>query len=96
MKLTKEIATKIYDILENIGASSNMREAFVLSQTHDDINEWRFQGLLGFGGKFWNEWSYIEEKYKWRVSCYTEDENPKRLKLIEETNEKLNTLVQSL
>jgi hypothetical protein len=58
--------------------------------------EWRFQGLLGFGGKFWNEYSYGEKRPKWRVSCYTEDENPKTDKIIKETNEKLYTLAQTL
>jgi len=86
MKLSKDIATKIYKILEDIGAPTSMRESFIWSQTRDDIHEWRFQGKLGFGGKFWNEWSYIEEKHKWRVSCYTEDETPEREKLINDTN----------
>ena len=95
-KLTPEIAQKVYKILEDIGAPSNMREAFIHYQTKDEIMEWRFQGLLGFGGKFWNEYSYINNKYEWRVSCYTEDENPKRLKLIEETNKKLKILIDSL
>jgi len=96
MKLTPEIAQKIYIILEDIGAPSSMREAFISSQTREEIHEWRFQGLLGFGGKFWNEWSYMDEKYQWRVSCYSEDENPKRERLIKETNERLNTLAQTL
>ena len=95
-KLTREIAQKIYIILEDIGASSSMRESFIYLQSTSEITEWRFQGLLGFGGKFWNEWSYIEERPKWRVSCYTEDENPKRLQLIEKTNEKLEELALGL
>jgi len=95
MKLTKEIAQKIYKILEDIGASSSIRESFIYDQTHEDIHEWRFQGLLGFGGKFWNDLSY-DDKPKWYVSCYSEDETPKRLKLIEETNEKLQTLIDTL
>jgi hypothetical protein len=96
MKIKKEIAEKIYIILEDLGATSSMRESFIYLQSTDDLNEWRFQGLLGFGGKFWNEWSYFEEKPKWRVSCYTEDENPKRLALIEKTNKKLQELVDTL
>lgn len=97
MKLSEKIANKIYDILVEIGAPERMRDAFVDTHMiyHDQL-EWRFQGKLGFGGKFWNEYSYLEEKPKWRVSCYSEDETPERERIIEETNEKLNTLAQSL
>jgi hypothetical protein len=96
MTIPKELGHKVYDILEDIGASPNMRMAFVDGQAREDIHEWRFMGLLGFGGKFWNEWSYLNEKYEWRVSCYSEDENPKREKIIEETNLKLNQLISTL
>lgn len=93
MKLTIDLANKVYDILEEIGASSNMRDAFIHTQTTEDCDEWRFQGKLGFGGKFWNEWSYLDRRYSWRVSCYTEDETPQREKLINETNIKLQKLI---
>jgi hypothetical protein len=96
MQLPEKIAHQVYDILVEIGAPENMRKAFVWTQTHEDCNEWRFEGKLGFGGKFWNEWSYIEEKFKWRVSCYSEDETPEREKLINETNQKLNILANTL
>ena len=92
MKLSKEYAEKIYDILEEIGASSNMRDSFIHIQTNSQCDEWRFMGKLGFGGKFWNEWSYSANKPKWRVSCYLEDENEKTIKIIEETNNKLKLL----
>lgn len=96
MKMTKETAAKVYKILEDIGAASSMREAFISTQSREDCNEWRFQGKLGFGGKFWNEWSYLEERPLWRVSCYTEDENAKTDKIVKETNEKLYALAQTL
>jgi len=97
MKLSADIANKVYDILVEIGASETMRKAFVWTHTKDENQlEWRFQGKLGFGGKFWNEWSYLEEKPKWRVSCYSEDETSKREKIIEETNTKLCTLSETL
>ena len=90
MILTEEISNKIYDILEDIGASPNMRDSFVHTHVNDEHqHEWRFMGLLGYGGKFWNERLYIDNKYEWRVSCYSEDENPKREKIIQETNYKL-------
>jgi hypothetical protein len=97
MKLSIDVANQIYDILIEIGASEIYRKAFIWTHTQDENQvEWRFQGKLRFGGKFWNEWSYLEEKPKWRISCYFEDETPKRLKLIEETNEKLRTLANTL
>jgi hypothetical protein len=97
MKISRQIASLIYDILVQIGAPEGMREAFIHSHSKDEFQmEWRFQGKLGFGGKFWNEWSYLEEKPKWRVSCYTEDENVKTDKIIKDTNEKLYALAQTL
>jgi hypothetical protein len=47
-------------------------------------NEYRFGGSLGFGGKFWRA-NYVP----WSVSCYREDETPKRLEIIARTNEQL-------
>ena len=96
MTIPKELGHKVYDILEDIGASPRMRMAFVDDESRHEIHEWRFEGKLGFGGKFWNEWSYIDKEYQWRVSCYSEDENPERLKIIEETNLKLNQLISTL
>jgi hypothetical protein len=97
MKIPVQTASAIYDILVEIGATEYMREAFIHSHS-TDVNqaEWRFQGKLGFGGKFWNEWSYLEYKPKWRVSCYAEDETPKTLKIIKDTNEKLNALAETI
>jgi hypothetical protein len=54
---------------------------FVLSQTSPHFpTEYRFQGHLGFGGKFWRN------DERWYVTCYPEDETPKRLEMIEKTN----------
>jgi hypothetical protein len=93
MKLTSEIANKIYDILvKETGALEFGRERFVYTQTHEDCEEYRFQGSLGFGGKFWNDSFYINI---WSVSYYPEDENKKRLKIIKRTNKKLEELAIS-
>jgi hypothetical protein len=43
-------------------------------------DEYRFMGLLGYGGKFW------VSRDGFHVSCYPEDETPARLRIIEETN----------
>ena len=90
MKIPEHIANKIYNILVEIGASERMRNGFIYLFSHDnDIEEWRFQGKLGFGGKFWNEYSHINKSYNWRVSCYSEDETPEILQIINDTNTKL-------
>lgn len=97
MKLTRDIANKVYLILEDIGAASSLRESFIHAHIIDEFqHEWRFQGLLGFGGKFWNEYNYIDKRYQWRVSCYSEDENPKREQIIKDTNAKLFALAQTI
>ena len=46
--------------------------------------EWRFQGLLGFGGKFYfDPWSGA------RIGCYREHETPERVAIIERVNGQL-------
>lgn len=85
--LTREFAIKVYDILVNLGgASESMREAFIHAHSLDAYDEipcweWRFEGKLGFGGKYWSKRN--------KVDCYQEDENPERLKLIEQINAEL-------
>jgi hypothetical protein len=46
--------------------------------------EYRFQGSLGFGGKFWAQ--------DWRVTCYPEDETPERWAAIQRANMRLQRL----
>lgn len=65
------------------------RDSFVheFSETEEPTNEWRFCGGLGFGGKFWHNHGFS-------VSCYSEDSNKKRNKMIADANEKLKVLYQ--
>jgi len=75
----------IYDILVRVcGADEDKRLAFnsYLAEP-DDFVEWRFQGKLGFGGKFYK----IREKMY--VDCYLEDKTPEREKIITEANKLL-------
>lgn len=51
-------------------------------------SEWRFCGLLGFGGKFRN---FSDRLY---VDCYPENENPETLWIMAETNEAIFKLWQ--
>lgn len=53
-----------------------------------DCIEFRFVGSLGFGGKVWST-SRDRPAY---VNCYSEDETPERLKVIEQANARLAAL----
>ena len=76
---------KVYDILFGIcGANPLERERFYQYFKNTELPlEWRFQGKLGFGGKFYKT---HEKMY---VSCYPEDMNPKRMSVITRANNKL-------
>lgn len=88
--LTEEVANKIYDVLQkHVGATDFLRENFVQFQTTEYCREFRFQGSLGFGGKFWRP-------YGWRVDCYREDSTYGREKLIELANKELKILQEEL
>jgi len=88
----EEFYNKVYDILVNLGGASadiSYREAFIFNFSKKEIfpdREWRFQGKLGFGGKYRNELNSVD--------CYQEDETPERLELIAKINEELKGLVR--
>lgn len=85
--MNTEKANKIYDLLVSIGGSvESERDSFIYHHTHskDGCTEWRFQGLLGFGGKYRSTTN--------RVDCYREDETQERLKMINKLNEELSKL----
>lgn len=60
-------------------------DAFVSAQV-EGCREWRFQGALGFGGKFRNNGNNNNTPY---VDCYQEDETPARLEMIAKANARL-------
>lgn len=74
----------VYDILVTHGkATESMRAPFLHHHTEAKIacEEWRFEGLLGFGGKYRSAYN--------KVDCYAEDLNPKRRLLIDKINQLL-------
>lgn len=79
-----------YDLLVSTGnAHEDMwdRKAFVSSFTDGvGTREWRFQGHLGFGGKFWRNGT------RHYVSCYSEDETPERRAMIDDLNRQITRL----
>jgi hypothetical protein len=100
--VTREKANQIYDVLmATCGATEYWRDNFILSLTEQDCREYRFQGLLGFGGKLYVERHVPRGPHgarslttipKYRVSCYREDETPERLSLMTLANERLSAM----
>lgn len=81
-------AEAIYDVLvAQAGASEAQRPDFVHHATTRGITEYRFQGVLGFGGKVWND------SGGWRVTCYPEDRTEARDEAITATNNLLRLLL---
>jgi hypothetical protein len=84
---TEDYYRWVYNILITVcGAPTDDTENFVRSHYRPDyaptMSEWRFQGKLGFGGKYWSESN--------SVSCYKEDESVEILSIIEEVNQRLS------
>ncbi len=82
--MDKEILGKIYDILMQFtGARIESREGFIYHHSLEKYpcTEWRFQGKLGFGGKY-----RIGRNV---VDYYPEDKTPERELITKTTNEEL-------
>lgn len=93
--LSKGTAERIYDILvKHAGANAHedSRERFVTYQMdHDEAEEYRFCGKLGFGGKFRRS-----RFHGWYVNYYPEDTTKERDAMEKATNEALKALKESL
>ena len=75
----------VYDLLVDIGgANESERLSFIHAHLNSECKEWRFQGKLGFGGKY-----RIERN---KIDCYPEDETNERLWIIEVINRKLSDI----
>lgn len=80
-------ANAVYDVLmAHAGARESWRSDFIHVVTKGG-SEYRFQGSLGFGGKYRQKTN--------KVDCYQEDETPERLATIEATNAALAQLVDN-
>ena len=93
-KLSVELANAIYDILiDECRAPVHDRESFVIEFSMKDhpTNEWRFQGALGFGGKFYFQ-PDLEPLRAVRVGFYREDETPLRMGMMRRANDRLVVL----
>ena len=77
---------KVWDILVlDGGAYEPDRFSFVDCFVNKRSDEWRFQGKLGFGGKY---------RAKNTVDCYPEDQTPEIKNLINTINSKLECLLK--
>lgn len=85
MLITENTANRIYDLLVEIcDAPDEQRLLFVAYVTREKPRmEWRFSGLLGFGGKVYINRTEI------MVRCYPEDETPARREAIDKANKLL-------
>lgn len=86
---SREKANAVYDVLvQECGAYKGFREDFVLHFCEDPLDrltsQWRFGGLLGFGGKF--NWIHMS------VSLYQDDLTPLRAGIQQRANARLAAL----
>lgn len=98
-------ADAIYDILvSECGASESWREEFRFRQQSKFCSEFRFQGNLGFGGKFRRKEELRRVKTvvqpvsvwveRWYVTMYPEDAAPARQEAVQRANDALQELHQ--
>ena len=90
MVIDRETCSRIYAILvrqANVNRDDySFQGAFVFAHTNpfQTPSEFRFQGSLGFGGKFW-----VRNDGTMYVDCYPEDLNVFRQTMIDLINEAL-------
>lgn len=85
MTMTFKQSYAIWEILvKHVGAHDSESERLAFAETQFmGCVEYRFQGSLGFGGKFWNY------DGRWYVTCYPESETPERLAAMAKANAEL-------
>ena len=90
----ENLSNRIYDILVAHAGAYDDKGGCVRIQfryfMESEGKEFRFQGRLGFGGKFRKDGGWNGNV--WHVTCYSEDETPERRRIIEQTNEALADL----
>ena len=86
--MTNDFYGRAYDLLiEHCKVSDEeSRPAFIRYFMEENGREWRFQGSLGFGGKFWHN------EGRWYISCYPEDSTREIKATIEKVNAHLKGL----
>lgn len=84
--MTSDKANAVYDILVKFCQSKESNRVYFIMNMTDPKppTEWRFQGNLGFGGKYYSDDN--------KVACYFEDLSPERDNIISATNKLLSKL----
>lgn len=80
----------VFDLLVSTGGThESMRDDFLYRHARlgEPCDEYRFQGKLGFGGKYLRKTN--------RVSLYVEDETPERVALRDRLNTELASLLDT-
>lgn len=90
-RIPPALAARIWQVfVEECGCPNSaprfMEFRYYLGRKATFGHEFRFQGALGFGGKFYNDGR------KWWVSCYPEHKTPERLAMIAAANARLAAL----
>jgi len=83
----KTFYSSVYDLLIEYGAYPSHKDSFVEDHTGEGCSEWRFMGVLGYGGKY--------RQLRNEVDCYPEDETPERKEIVKEINAKLALLKEA-
>lgn len=86
-KLSEEEVDKVWDILVSFAGAYEDKEGyerknFKYHHYKKGCDEWRFQGKLGYGGKYRSQTNSVD--------CHKEDETKERLEIINQTNEALS------
>lgn len=78
---------KVYDLLVEVGGASIHDKSYFITahMRNPPCDEYRFQGKLGFGGKYRSKTN--------RVDCYPEDETKERREIMSLLNGELAKLV---
>ncbi len=77
----------IFDVLvEECGSRGDRLDRDEFAYHFPECVEFRFIGALGFGGKVWSD------RGRLYVTCYPEDETPKRRRMIDRANARLAAL----
>jgi len=83
--MKEEFLNQVFTILVNlVGANEIYRNDFLHAHLYGNCEEYRFQGKLGFGGKYRSKTNTID--------CYSEDETKERKKIIKNINTELSKI----
>ena len=75
-------------LVQDCGVNPASEDQFLYDHLNSTCDEWRFQGNMGFGGKFRREAIYPSGERLY-ITAYREDTTPERKARIQAVNQKL-------